>query len=92
MSVSREAGEGRGWGVRRKGCREGKEDQASCFPRVSYLGLSGHAQEEAEGALQRGACPASRAPFQLATATGGQGGEGKVKREKQSWEKQQAAP
>lgn len=69
----------------------GEEDQASCFPSVSYLGLSGHAQEEAEGALQRGACPASRAPFQLATARGGRG-EGKVKREKRSWESSQLLP
>lgn len=34
----------------------------------SYLGLPGHAQEEAEGPSQGGACPGSRAPFQLATA------------------------
>lgn len=34
----------------------------------SYLGLAGHAQEEAEGPSQRGACPGPRVPFQLATA------------------------
>lgn len=37
-------------------------------PTNSYLSLAGHAQEEAEGPSQGGACPGAQASFQLAAA------------------------
>lgn len=46
-------------GGKEEGKQGGQGRQASGFPTAAYLGLSGHAQEEAEGALQGGACPAS---------------------------------
>lgn len=56
-----------------EGSWRGSGSQAPTSPADSYLGLAGHAQEEAEGSSQGGAYPGVRTPFQMATAAEGEG-------------------
>lgn len=54
--------------VGRKGAGEAAGPRPPTFPADAYLGLAGHAPEEAEGSSQGGAYPGIRTAFQLATA------------------------